>query len=158
MKSAFFTLLLTLLALGATAQKVVVKDGLMTVDRQPYARFESDGGNALYISSPQNERLFVVKEMWSSDQLLPGTTHPVRGAHYLQYVFTASRLVVETPFPSSEVYFRSIAVARQIYAARLLQNGALDPKAVADFLTNNGTQYSDLQRQLAPALSVPAGK
>jgi hypothetical protein len=145
MKTLCFALLL--LAFGtANAQRIAVKNGLMTVDGQPYARFESDGSSTLYISSLQNERLFVVKEM-----VLPGAGHLSGNVRYLQYVFTATHLVVETPFPSSEVYFRAITPARQIYAARLFHDGALDPNAVADFSTNNGTPYSDHQRQLTPA-------
>jgi hypothetical protein len=145
MKTLCFALLL--LAFGtANAQRIAVRNGLMTVDGQPYARVESDGASTLYVSSLQNERLFVVKEM-----VLPGGGHLVGNVRYLQYVFTATRLVVETPLPASEDYFRAITPARQIYAARLFQNGSLDPKAVADFLTNNGTPYSDHQRQPAPA-------
>jgi len=148
MKILCFVLLL--LAFGpASAQRIAVKNGVMTVDGQPYARFESDGASTIYVSSLQNERLFVVKEM-----VLPGVGHLAGNVRYLQYVFTATHLVVETPFPSNEVYFRSITPARQIYAARLFQNGALAPQAVADFSTNNGTPYSDRQRQLT-LLPVP---
>jgi len=147
MKALCFALLL--LAFGtAHAQRIAVRNGLMTVDGQPYARLESDGGTTLYVSSLQNERLFVVKEM-----VLPGLGHPAGNVRYLQYVFTATHLVVETPYPPLESYFRPIVPARQIYAARLFQNGILDPKAVADFRTNNGTPYAD--RQLTP-LATPA--
>lgn len=39
-------LLLLLLTFGAAnAQRVAVKNGLMTVDGKPYAHFESDGAN-----------------------------------------------------------------------------------------------------------------
>jgi hypothetical protein len=148
MKTLCFVLLL--LAFGtANAQRIAVKNGLMTVDGQPYARFESDGASTFYISSLQNERLFVVKEM-----VLPGAGYSSGNVHYLQYVFTATHLVVETPFPPLESYLRATIPARQIYAARLFQNGVLDPKAVADFSTNNGTPYSDHQRQL-PAQPAP---
>lgn len=142
--------LVCLLPLGAaSAQKLAVKKGLMTVDGQPYARFESDGGSTFYVSSLQNERLFVVKAM-----ALLGASPAAGNVRYLQYVFTATNLIVETPFPAYEAYYRAITPARQIYAARLFQNGVLDPKAVADFATNNGTPYSDRQRQLVP-LPVP---
>lgn len=144
-------LLLLLLTFGtASAQRVAVRNGVMTVDGKPYAHFESDGANTIYVSSLQNERLFVVKEMTLPSLVVAGAGHSAGNVRYLQYVFTASHTVVETPFPSTEVYFRAISAARQIYAARLLQNGTLDPKAVADFLTNNGTPFSDHQRQLAP--------
>jgi hypothetical protein len=151
MKTLCFALLL--LALGtANAQRIAVKNGLMTVDGQPYARFESDGASTLYISSLQGERLFVVKEM-----VLPGAGYSTGSVRYLQYVFTATHLVVETPFPALESYLRAIIPARQIYAARLFQNGVLDPKAVADFRTNNGSPYSD--RPLTPQpVPAPTGK
>jgi hypothetical protein len=153
MRTLCFALLL--LAFGtANAQRIAVRNGLMTVDGQPYARFESDGASTFYVSSLQNERLFVVKEM-----VLPGVGHLSGNVRYLQYVFTATHQVVETPFPALESYLRAIIPARQIYAARLFQNGTLDPKAVADFLTNNGTSYSDRQRQLAPLPApAPTGK
>jgi hypothetical protein len=142
-------LALLLLAFGtANAQRIATKKGLITVDSQPYARFESDGASTVYVSSLQNERLFVVKEM-----VLPGAGHSSGNVRYLQYVFTATHLIVETPFPPLEGYFRPLIAARQIYAARLFQNGVLDPKAVADFRTNNGTPYSD--RQLT-SLPMPA--
>ena len=147
-----FCFVLLLLAFGtANAQRIAVRNGLMTVDGQPYARLESDGGSTLYVSSLQNERLFVVKDM-----VLPGTGHPAGNVHYLQYVFTATHLVVETTFPALETYFRPVIPARQIYAARLFQNGTLDLKAVADFRTNNGTPYSD--RQLTPLLAPAASE
>ncbi|RZK22713.1 MAG: hypothetical protein EOO63_18165 [Hymenobacter sp.] len=149
MKILCFVLLL-LTGGAANAQRIAAKKGLITVDGQPYARFESDGASTLYISSLQNERLFVVKEMVLPNLVVAGVGHSSGNVRYLQYVFTASHTVVETPFPSTEVYFRSITPARQIYAARLFQNGTLDPKAVADFVTNNGTPFSDRQRQLAP--------
>jgi hypothetical protein len=156
MKLLCFVLLL--LTFGtADAQRIAVKNGLMTVNGQPYARFEYDGSSTVYISSLQNERLFVVKAMVLPSLVVDGAGHSSGNVRYLQYVFTATHTVVETPFPSSEVYFRTITPARQIYAARLFQNGALAPKAVADFLTNNGTPFSDRQRQLAP-LPAPTGK
>jgi len=156
MKTLCFVLLL--LACGAAhAQRIAVKNGLMTVDGKPYARYESDGSSTLYISSLQNERLFVVKEMVLPSLVVAGPGRSSGSVRYLQYVFTASHTIVETPFPTTEVYFRPITPARQIYAARLFQNGVLDPKAVADFVTNNGTPFSDHQRQLAP-LPATTGK
>jgi hypothetical protein len=93
----------------ADAQRIAIKNGLITVDGQPYARFESDGSSTFYISSLQNERLFVMKEM-----VLPGAGHPAGNVRYLQYVFTAAHLVEETPFPSFESHFRASISARQI--------------------------------------------
>jgi hypothetical protein len=147
---------LLLLTFGvANAQRIAAKNGLMTVDGKPYARFEYDGSSTFYFSSLQNERLFVVKEMALPSVGASGAAHSSGSIRYLQYVFTASHTVVETPFPPTEAYLRAITPARQIYAARLFQNGVLDPKAVADFVTNNGTSFSNNQRQL-PSLPTPA--
>jgi hypothetical protein len=154
MKALCFLLLLLTFG-AANAQRVTVKNGLMTVDGKPYARFESDGANTIYVSSLQNERLFVVKEMALPSLVVAGVGQSSGRVRFLQYVFTASHTVIETPFPASETYFRAITPARQIYAARLFQDGALDPKAVADFFTNNGTPFSDYQRQLS-TLPTPA--
>jgi hypothetical protein len=128
----------------------------MTIDSKPYARFEADRTNTFYVSSLQNERLFVAKEMALPSLVLAGVGQSSRRVRYLQYAFTASHTVIETPFPTSEAYFRPITPARQIYAAHLFQDGALGPKAVADFLTNNGTPFSNYHPQLAtlPALAT----
>lgn len=149
MKLKLLCSVLLLLTFGAaTAQRIATKNGIMTVDGQPYALYEFDGSTTVYFSSLQNERLFVVKEIVLPSLVVAGGTHSSGSIRYLQYVFTASHTVVETPFPSNEVYFRALTPMRQIYTARLFQNGALDAKAVADFVTNNGTLYSDRGRQL----------
>jgi hypothetical protein len=157
MKNLFFSLLLTLCATGAFAQKVAVKKNLMTVDGRPYARIEGDGGalgsNQYYVNSPQNERLFVVKLLSFNDPSSASPTNPTGSTAYLQFVFTASRTIVETPLPG---LFRSLSVARQIYSAQLLKNGALDQQAVADFAVNNGTVYSERRRALDQAAYLPA--
>ncbi|QKG57615.1 hypothetical protein GKZ68_13870 [Hymenobacter sp. BRD128] len=156
MKNLFCTLLLTLCIVGAYAQKIAVKKNLMTVDGQPYARIEGDGGaltsTQYYINSPQNERLFVVKLLSFNDPGNASPNNPTGSTAYLQFVFTASRIIVETPMPG---LFRSLSVARQIYGAQLLKNGALDKQAVADFSVNNGTVYSERRRALDQAAYMP---
>ncbi len=155
MKTFFATLLLAALALSANAQKIAVKNDLITVDGQPYARLERGETEEYYVSSPQNERLFIVRPLMLQD--------PSSGWEgYLQFVFTESRKLVETPKPIEN--FRILSptkLARIIYSARLLKDGALDPKAVADFEVNYGAPYSERRQALnqllvQPTVVVPA--
>lgn len=52
--------------------------------------------------------------------------------------------------------FRTINVARIIYAAHLLKDRKLDPQAVADFAISNGTPFSARRHALEQPLLVPA--
>lgn len=143
MKNLCFTLLLALLTFSGFAQKIAIKDDLITVDKQPYAHIEAgeiyliNHSNLFYIKSLQNKPLFVVKAM--------GLNDPTAGIlSYLQFIFLDSKLVVEVP---NSTPLRFMTAARQVYAARLLKNGELDPQAVANFDLIHGHIYSD--RRLA---------
>ncbi len=153
----FFAFLLSTLALPARAQRIALKKDLITADGQPYLRIERGELKEFYINSPQHERLFVVRQMTLQD--------PLGSANYLQFVFTGLRLTVETPRPRDvfDILYPT-TLAHMIYDARLLKDGELDPKAVADFSTNYGTPYSkrrDALNQpgvLPPAVVVPAAQ
>lgn len=141
MKTIFATLLLAAATLSANAQKIVIKKDLITVDGQPYARLEQGETQEYYVSSLQNERLFLVRPLTLQD--------PAGSTNYLQFVFTDLRKLVETPPLSLPFQVLSpIRLARQIYSARLLKNDALDPKAVADFEVNYGAPYSARRQAL----------
>jgi hypothetical protein len=159
MKTLFCTLLLASFALGATAQKIAVKKNLMTVDGQPYARLEADGSalgsSQFYVDSPQGARLFVVKQLYFNDPANASPQNPAGSTTYLQFVFPATGQVAETYQPG---LFRALNVARQLYPARLLKNGALDPQAVTEFVLVNGTSFSARRQALdRSALLVPVG-
>jgi hypothetical protein len=153
MKTTLATLLLAATTLSATAQKITIKKDLITVDGQPYAHLEKGEAQEYYISSLQHERLFIVRPLTLQD--------PAGWASYLQFVFTDSRKLVETPGLASGFQILSpIRLARQIYSARLLKEGALDPKAVAAFEINYGAPYSERRQALnqlpvAPTVVVP---
>jgi hypothetical protein len=149
-------ILLALLAASSSsfAQRFAVKRDVVTVDGQPFLKFESDGYTSLYISSLQNERLLVVKEMELSDPALR-QTGSINNAHfYLQYVFLKPHTIVETPRPPA---FTSlpVMVARTLYAARLLQNDALSQPALNEFALVNGTVYSERRQALNQAGWLP---
>lgn len=157
MKNLFCTLLLALLALGATAQKIKVKKNLMTVDGQPYARLETDGSalnsTQCYVNSVQGERLFVVKLLYFNDPANANPQNITGSTTYLQFVFPATGQVAET---NQHGLFRALNVALQLYPARLLKNGVLDPKAVTEFVYINGTPFSARRQALdRSALLVP---
>jgi len=160
MKNLFLLLLFSLMAFAATAQKIAINRKLITVDRQPYAHIEPGGetvfgiSDMYYVSSLQGERLFVVKYLTLND---PGNSSPnnlTGSTGYVQFVFTAARLYVEMNVPASG--FRTINIARIIYAARLLKDDKLDPKAVEDFAVNNGTPFSARRQMLEQPLLLPA--
>ncbi len=160
MKNLFFLLVFSLMTLGAAAQKIAVSRNLITVNRQPYARIEPGGetvfgvSNMYYVSSLQNERLFVVKYLTLNDPANSSPNNPTGSTGYVQFVFTAARLYVEMAVPLSG--FRTINIARIVYAARLLKEDKLDPQAVADFAVNYGTPYSARIQVLAQPLLLPA--
>ncbi|TVT40546.1 hypothetical protein FNT36_13810 [Hymenobacter setariae] len=148
MRTILATLLLAAAALSANAQNIAIKKDLITVDGQPYAHLEQGEAGEYYVSSPQKQRLFLVRPLTLQD--------PAGWASYLQFVFTDSRKVVETPKPSEN--FRILSptkLARIIYSARLLKDGALDPKAVADFEVNYGAPYSERRQALNQLLTQP---
>ncbi len=165
-----FAFLLSTLALPAQAQRFAIKKDLITVDGQPYLRIERGELKEFYVSSPQHERLFVVRQMTLQD--------PLGSANYLEYTFTgftgpftSSRLLnghyakAETPRPL-DVFniLYPTTLARIIYNAHLLKDGALDPQAVMDFVGIYGTPYAkrrDALNQpgvLPPAVVVPAAQ
>jgi hypothetical protein len=165
-----FSLALSTFALSAQAQRFAIKKDLITVDGQPYLRIERGELKEFYISSPQHERLFVVRQMTLQD--------PLGSATYLEYTFTGlggpfkdARSLhghytkAETPRPLDVfniVY--PTTLARIIYNAHLLKDGALDPQAVVDFAGIYGTPYSkrrDALNQpgvLPPAVVVPVAQ
>jgi hypothetical protein len=159
MKHLFCTLLISLLSLGANAQKIAVRQNLMTVDGQPYARLQANGGaltsDQFYVNSLQGDRLFVVKLLTFNDPANASGSNPTGSTSYLQYVFPATGQIAETALPS---LFRALSLARQLYPARLLKNGALDPQAVTEFVFVNGTPFSTRRQALdQPALLAPLG-
>ncbi len=159
MKHLFCTLLLILLALGANAQKIAVRKNLITVDSQPYARLQANGGaltsNQFYVNSLQGDRLFVVKLLGFNDPSNASSTNPTGSTSYLQFVFPATGQVAETPLPG---LFRALSLARQLYPARLLKNGTLDPQAITEFVFVNGTPFSARRQALdQPVLLAPLG-
>jgi hypothetical protein len=158
MKNLFCTLLLSLLALGATAQKIAVKKNVMTVNGQPYARLEGDGGalstTQYYVNSVQGTRLFVIKLLSFQDPANASASNPTGETQYLQFIFPGSGVAAETVLPG---LFRSLSMARKIYAAGLLKDGALDPQAVSDFVFTNGMPFSARRQALdQSAWLVPA--
>lgn len=141
MKTTLATLLLAALSLSANAQKITIKKDLITVDGQPYAYLRQGEVYEYYVSSPQKQRLFIVRPQTLQD--------PAGNASYLQFVFTESHKVVETPIPYTFIGNISTSkIARLIYDARLLKDGALDPEAIADFEVNYGAQYSERRQAL----------
>ena len=163
MKSLYYLLALSALATTASAQKIKVENELITVDGQPYARIEQDGCGLMdvdcvyYIKSLQNKRLFAVKQQAFNDPALVSAASPQGHTIYLQYIFTATKTTAETSFPAT-LHLRALDVARKVYKAHLLKDGELDPQMAEDFVTTNGTTYSERRRGLnQPVIIVAPG-
>jgi hypothetical protein len=155
------TLLVTLLFLTgflseAYAQKIAVKKGVIFLDNQPYARMAADGDRCFYISNLKNERLFVVNRLSLSDPTASEPTNPTGEVKYWQFVFTKSKTVVEIPYQRTYGETERV-IARKICLAQLLKNDELDSQALADFVTNNGTLFTERRRALNnPPMLLPA--
>ena len=162
MKTLLYTLSLLLLAASGFAQKIAVKGNLVTVDRQPFVRVESDGGllalgqRTLYVSLPNGERVLVVLEQVLNDPAASTPENPAGSVRYARYLFPTTHTVAELPM-STLGYVRPADIARVLYAARLLHNDRLDPQAVADFTAIYGTPYADRRQALNQALLRPVG-
>jgi hypothetical protein len=116
MKLLLLSLLLLLSAPASFAQKFVVKGDLVTVDGQPYFRFESDGSSLFYINSLQHAHLFVVKALRLNDPVLNTPTNPGGEQWYLQYVFLQPHTVVELPYHVSLSSLPApLQIARTLY-------------------------------------------
>ena len=160
-------LLLLLPGLRAVAQKIEVKNNIVLLDGQPYAGIEGDGCGFVdpqcqYYLTPvgSERRLFVVKQQIFEDPMERKESNPTGRTLYLQFVFTAAGTTAEIPFPAT-LHLRALDVARKVVKARLLKDGTLDEQAAADFVTNNGTPFSDRRRALnAPPtiLVAPPGR
>ncbi|MCC2547554.1 hypothetical protein LJY25_13945 [Hymenobacter sp. BT175] len=147
------TLWLALLTGAAFAQKVEVKGETILVDGTPYAMIEQDGCKLMdvqcmyYLKSLDGKRLFVVKQMQFVDPATVTAAHPDGRTLYLEYVFTAAGTHAETNFPTT-LHLRPIDVARKVVKAQLFANGTLNEQAAADFVTNNGTSFSERRKAL----------
>lgn len=163
MRTLATVLLLLAAASGGFAQKIAVKRDLITIDKQPYARVEADGGllqagqRTLYVSAPTGERLLVVKEMSLNDPASATPSNPAGRVQYVQFLFPSTRTFAELPMPALG-YERPLDIARVLYAARLLRGAGLDPQAVADFIALHGTPYATRRQVLnQSALMQPLG-
>lgn len=159
MKVLLVTLLLACAGNGF-AQNIAVKRDLITINKQPYARVEADGGmlqagqRTFYVSAPTGERLLVVKELAFNDPAAAAPDNPTGRVQYMQFLFPSTRTLAELPMPVFG-YVRTLDIARTLYAARLLRGSSLDPQAVADFVAIHGTPYATRRQALDHALLPP---
>ena len=152
---------LLLLSLSAAwGQKIEVKKDLILVDGQPYARIEADGCGVLdvqcmyYVKALTGEqRLFVVKQLEYADPAERDASDPTGRVLYLQFVFTAAATAAETAYPLT-LHLRPIDVARKVVKARLMKDGVLDAQAATDFVTNNGSPFSERRKALSGPTTI----
>lgn len=153
MKKTFAIALL--LAVGMTAfaqrQKVSVgKDGEMIVNGDTIAYIEKEGckllsSECVFIIVDENDDLLITVRQESftdkerrSNEFPNGTP-----TAYLVFSFRGWDEVAEVDSPFSP---KEESIAKLVVRNRLIKNHQLDPEAVRQFITANGTRFSDRER------------
>ena len=154
MKKTFAIALL--LAVGTTAfaqrQKVSVgKDGEMIVNGDTVAYIEKEGCKLLStecvftIVDENDDLLITVRQESFTDRERRSREFP-DGAPtaYLVFSFRGWDEVAEVDSPFSP---KEESIAKLVARHRLIKERQLDPEAVRQFITSNGTRFSDRERQ-----------
>lgn len=149
-------LIALLLAVGTTAfaqrQKVSVgKDGEMIVNGDTIAYIEKEGCKLLSsecvftIVDENDDLLITVRQESSTDRERRSREFPDgTPTAYLVFSFRGSDEVAEVDSPFSP---KEESVAKLVARHRLIKERQLDPEAVRQFITVNGTRFSDRERQ-----------
>lgn len=145
-----------LLAVGVTAmaqrQKVTVgKDGEMIVNGDTVAYIEKEGCKLLSsecvftIVDENDELLITVRQESFTDKERRSNEFPNgTPTAYLVFSFRGSDEVAEVDSPFSP---KEESIAKLVARHRLIKGRQLDPEAVRQFITANGTRFSDRERQ-----------
>ena len=154
MKKTFAIALL--LAIGTTAfaqrQKVSVgKDGEMIVNGDTVAYIEKEGCKLLStecvftIVDANDDLLITVRQESFTDRERTSREFPDgTPTAYLVFSFRGSDEVAEVDSPFSP---KEASIAKLVARNRLIKDRQLDPEAVRQFITANGTRFSDRERQ-----------
>jgi hypothetical protein len=154
MKKTFAIALL--LAVGTTAfaqrQKVSVgKDGEMIVNGDTIAYIEKEGCKLLStecvftIVDENDDLLITVRQESFTDRERRSREFPDgTPTAYLVFSFRGWDEVAEVDSPFSP---KEESVAKLVARNRLIKERQLDPEAVRQFITSNGTRFSDRERQ-----------
>ena len=154
MKKTFAIALL--LAVGATAfaqrQKVSVgKDGEMIVNGDTIAYIEKEGCKLLStecvftIVDANDDLLITVRQESFTDRERRSREFPDgTPTAYLVFSFRGWDEVAEVDSPFSP---KEASIAKLVARHRLIKERQLDPEAVHQFITANGTRFSDRERQ-----------
>ncbi len=141
----------TLISLNSIAQKVDVGDDhIITVDKQNYAMIDREGCGMF-----EAECKFNVFDLDSTKQIVimfrsykdymeikPANKEGI--VRYCEFVFLKSKKKAEV----GSVFLKSAKMAKIIVKANLFIDGKLDEAAVDEFVTINGTPFSDRARKL----------
>ena len=145
-----------LLAVGMTAmaqrQKVAVgKNGEMIVNGDTVAYIEKEGCKLLSsqcvftIVDENDDLLITVRQESFTDKNRRSNEFPDgTPTAYLVFSFRGSNEVAEVDSPFSP---KEESVAKLVARHRLIKDRQLDPEAVRQFITANGTRFSDRERQ-----------
>lgn len=153
MKKIVFVVLLSV-CMNATAQRQKVsisKDGAMVVNGDTIAYIEKEGCKLLStecvftIVDANDDLLITVRQESFTDKENRSREFPDGSpTAYLVFSFRGWDEVAEVDSPFSP---KEESVAKLVARHRLIKDRQLDPEAVRQFITANGTRFSDRERQ-----------
>lgn len=153
MKNLFIVVLLSI-CISATAQRqkvAVGKNGEMIVNGDTVAYIEKEGCKLLSsqcvftIVDENDDLLITVRQESFTDKNRRSREFPDgTPTAYLVFSFRGSDEVAEVDSPFSP---KEESVAKLVARHRLIKDRQLDPEAVRQFITANGTRFSDRERQ-----------
>ncbi|MBR6843677.1 MAG: hypothetical protein IKM79_01120 [Bacteroidales bacterium] len=153
MKKIVFVVLLSV-CMNATAQRQKVsisKDGAMVVNGDTIAYIEKEGCKLLStecvftIVDANDDLLITVRQESFTDKENRSREFPDGSpTAYLVFSFRGWDEVAEVDSPFSP---KEESVAKLVARHRLIKDRQLDPEAVRQLITANGTRFSDRERQ-----------
>ncbi|MBR1798500.1 MAG: hypothetical protein IJ761_01180 [Bacteroidales bacterium] len=155
------TLIACTSTLLAQRQKVSVgKDGEMIVNGETVAYIEKEGckllsNTCMFTITDENDNLLMtITQKEFADKEYASAKFPNGAAtFYLVFSFRGYEAVAEVDSP---IIPKSEAIAKIIARWRLIKDKQLDPEAVQQFITANGTKFSEKERlqNQPPAIQI----
>lgn len=128
----------------ALSQDVDVEDNKILVDKKEYAGIEKDGCKSpafcqFNVTSLSGKKVLVVvfREYKDIKEIKP--SNPNGRVIYYEFIFLESKKKAEIAWVGG----KTEKVAKAIVKEKLFKDGELDEAAVEEFVTVNGTNFSD---------------
>lgn len=155
------TLLITTIIISTTAfaQKAEVKKDEILLEGKAIAKIEKDGCAAIsptcmfYVNSIEGEPLITIVALDMIDPMQANAGNPEGKVRFLRFSFIGIDGVAEIRNPAL-LNTRPKDVAQSIVKAKLIKDGKLDERTVANFINANGDRYTQRQREINPQVII----